>query len=150
LEAVKASGLRRVLVEVDDEGILAGAPYADFEQLIDAHSLRESQIEARLRIVRERPFYGPGAHLFMQLLEEEKSVLEVCRRMGMSYTKGRAIIANMEEQLGCQIIESHQGGRDGGYSFITEKGRELMRNYADFYSEDDVYPRELSKKYFAD
>jgi len=147
--AVKSSGLRRVLVEVDDEGVLANVPDdTNLERLVNGHSLRELMIDANIRIVSEKPFYSNATHLFMQLIEEEKSVLNACRRIGISYSKGRSIIAIMEEQLGYPVLDSYQGGRDGGYSFITEKGKELMRNYEDLCSEARVYLRELSNKYF--
>jgi len=149
--AVKASGLRRVLVEVDDEGVLANVPHdTNIERLVDGHSLRELMIDAKIRIISEKSFYSHAAHLFMQLIEEERSVLNACRRMGLSYSKGRSIIALMEEQLGYHVLESYQGGREGGYSFITEKGRVLMRNYDDLCVEARQCLRELSKKYFKD
>jgi len=153
--AVKSSGLRRVLVEVDDEGILANVGHDEnFERLIDGHSLRESYLDAKLRIVREKPFYGHGVHMLLQLIEEEHSISGACRRMGMSNSKGRNIIANMEQQLGYPVIESRQGTlkgmNPGGFSVVTERGRELMSRYDNLCSEARICLRELYKKHFTD
>jgi len=147
--AINASGLRRRLVEVEDEGILADVAHDDdYEHLIVGHSLQNSQLNVRLRIMREKPFYGPGAHQLLQLTEETRSIREACRRMGVSYGKGRAMVALMEKQLGYPVIVSKQGGAAGGYSSVSEKGRELMRTYSDFCAEANSYLNVLFERYF--
>ena len=153
--AVKASGLRRVLVEVDDEGIHANVRHdKNLEKLIDCHSLREPYLDAKLRIISEKPFYGGGAHMLLQMIEEEHSLSGACRRMGMSNSRGKTIITNMEQQLGYQVLESRQGtkkgGNPGGSSVVTERGRELMRRYDNLCSEARIYLRDLYKKHFTD
>jgi molybdate transport repressor ModE-like protein len=147
--AIKASGLQCNFVEVNDEGILADVLQNNYLRLIDGHSLRESQADAKIRIVRERPFYGPGAHLLLQLIDETKSVREACRRMNMSYTKGRGILVLMEQQLGYPVIVSQVGGPIGSYTVVTEKGKELMSKYADFCAEAKECLNKLFQKHFA-
>jgi len=147
--AVKAAGVARNLVEVDDEGILSHAQEEQGNaQLIGGHSLRESHPEFRLRIAREKPFYGPGAHQLMQLTGETASLREACRRMGISYGKGRAIISTIEQQLGRPVMESRQGGKTGGHSVLTEDGKKLMQDYAAFYAEAKGCLHELFQKHF--
>ena len=149
--AIKAAGVPYNLVEVDDEGILANIHYDNaYAHIINKHSLRESYPDFRIRIVREKPFYGPGAHQLLQLTEETNSLREACRQMGISYGKGRAIIALMEQQLGYPVIISQQGGKTGGYSVVTEEGKKLMRKYNEFHMEARQYLQELFGKYFTD
>ena len=149
--ALKTSGLPYSLVEVDDEGILAHIDHADdFTHLLAGHSLRHSRPDLRIRIVKEKPFYGPGAHQLMQLVEETHSLRDACRRMGISYGKGRAIMSLMEQQLGYTIIESQQGGSTGGHSELTMEGKELMRKYSAFSTAATRSLQELFDIYFPD
>lgn len=149
--AVKASGLQCNYIEVVDEGVLANVRNTQAnEQLISGHSLMELRHDIKIRIAREKPFYGPGSHHLLQLTSETSSLREACRNMGISYSKGRKIIALMEQQFGERVIESKQGGKAGGRSVVTEKGLELMRNYAEFCSEANHKVGELFVKYFGD
>ena len=100
-------------MDVDDEGILSDALDKKIGRLNDGYSFRESMIDAKIRVVRDKPYYGPGAHLLMQLIDEEQSVRKACIRMGLSYSRGRSILANIEQQLGCSVLERRQGGRAG-------------------------------------
>lgn len=148
--AMEASGLQRTLVEVEDEGVLTNVHYEnDYEHLVAGHDLMELHPDIRIRIVREKPFYGPGAQQLLQLTEEISSLREACRRMGISYSKGRGIIALMEQQLGYPVIESHQGGKHGGYSIVTQKGKDLISSYTGFCVEAKQRLQELFGKYFA-
>ena len=147
--AIRASGLRRTIVEVEDEGVLTNVGYEnDYSYLADRHSLRESYPDFRIRIVREKPYYGPGAHQLLQLTEETASLREACRRMGISYGKGRAILAIMERQLGYPAVESQQGGSTGGHSIVTEEGKKLMRRYAEFTAEARKSIQDLFDKHW--
>ena len=63
---VKALGLQRRLVEVDDEGILVDSRCdTDLEHLIAGHSLQEPHPGIKLTVVKEKPCYGPGLHLLL-------------------------------------------------------------------------------------
>jgi len=149
--AIEASGLRRNFIEVDDEGILIHTKDdEDYAAYIAEHSLRQSYPDFRFRIVREKAFYGPGAHQLMQLTEETNSLREACRRMGISYGKGRAILSLMEQQLGYPVVESRQGGSAGGYSAVTDKGKELMDRYSAYCTEARAYLQDLFYEVFPD
>jgi len=146
--AIKASYLCRQLIDVDDEGVLIDISGGKDHRRPASFDLTELCPDARIRVVRERPFYGPGAHQLLQLTGEEGSLREACRLMGISYNKGRGIISLIEQQLGCPVIESKQGGKTGGHSSLTPKGEELVRNYAEFYSEAKQCLDELFLKHF--
>lgn len=149
-DAAEASGLERRFVDVDDEGVLTNVHYeADYEQLLSEHILREICPDVRISLVRERSFYDPDVHQLLQLTEETGSLREACRRMGMSYSKGRGIMALIEQQLGYSVIESRQGGKDGGYSIVTAEGKELARKYSDFCARAHKYMDELFAECFA-
>lgn len=88
------------------------------------------------------------AHQLLQLTQETGSLLEACRCMGISYSKGCKIISNLEQNMGCPVLERTRGGREGGASTVTEAGQELIRSYAAFCKEAKEYLTELFPKYF--
>jgi len=149
--AVEASGFQRRFVDVEDEGVLTNVHYEkkkNYVHLVAGHDLMQLSPDIRIRIVREKPFYGPGAHQLLQLTEEINSLREACRRMGISYSKGRGIISIMEQQLGYPVIETQQGGPTGGHSVLTKKGRELISGYTGLCAEVRQYMQGLFDKYF--
>jgi molybdate transport repressor ModE-like protein len=147
--AVKVSGLRSGFVEVEDEGILTNVHGGtEYGHLLAEHNLRKLYPDIKVRITREKPFYGPGSHLLLQLTHETGSLREACRHMGISYGKGRMIIKRMEQQLEYAVIESQQGGRKGGKSVVTAEARKLMRNYTEFLEESKQCVNEIFLKHF--
>jgi molybdate transport repressor ModE-like protein len=146
--AVKELGVQKVIA-VEDEGVLANIQGgASYDHLVARHDLSEVHPVFRLQLMKEKVFYGPGAQQLLQLVVETGSLLDACRHMGISYTKGRKIISNMEQQLGYPIIESQQGGKTGGVSFVTEAGRKLMHRYTLFHTEANQCLSALFEKHF--
>lgn len=147
--AIRAAGTARTLVEVADEGVLANLRRGEpCEHLAARHAQAELRPAFRFQLMRDQPFYGPGAHQLLQLTEETGSLLDACRHMGISYSKGRKIIANLERQLGGPVLESTRGGKAGGASTVTEAGRTLMGNYTAFCREAEACLEELFHKHF--
>ena len=68
--------------------------------------------------------------------------------MKISLNKGRTIINRIEDQLGCQIIKTQQGGVNGGYSSTTDFAKTLMQNFENFSKEADEILSQLFKKHF--
>lgn len=147
--AVAASGLPVRTVSVEDEGILADVQDAAIcSHLVAEHDLAELHFDLRLRLMKERAFYGPGTHQLLQLTEETGSLLDACRLMGISYSKGRKLIFKTERQMGYAVIESQQGGKTGGRSIVTAKGKELMAAYSGLTAEARQCLQQLFQKYF--
>ena len=148
--AIRASGVERVLLEVEDEGILANTrDNAACESLLSGRREEELRPAFRFQLVGDQPFYGPGAHQLLKLIQETGSLLEACRCMGISYSKGRKMISNLERNMGCPILERTRGGREGGASTVTEAGQELIRSYDAFCKEAKEYLTGLFPKYFS-
>ena len=147
--AIRASGVERVMLEVEDEGVLAHIQ----DDVACEHVLsrwKESLRPAfRFQLMREQPFYGPGAHQLLQLTKETGSLLDACRCMGISYTKGRKIISNLEQNMGCPILERIRGGKAGGMSTVTPAGQALIDNYNKFCKAAEAYLTELFYEIFS-
>lgn len=147
--AITFSGLNRHFVNVDDPGILSDIQKSQsYEELIAEHDASRLRASFRFRLLRECPFYGPGVHQLLLLTEECGSLSEACRYMGISYSKGRKMISTLKEQTGHAVLETHPGGKGGGYSHLTKETRELMQRYDAFCTEAQEAFQNLFEKYF--
>lgn len=147
--AIEAAEIPRKIIETDDPGIRADSRDDTVcESLLADHDLMKMWVSCKTRIHREKGFYGPGAHQLLQLTEEFGSLSQACQHMGISYSKGRKIIATLEDQLGVPILETRQGGKAGGFSRLTHAAVEMMRRYSAFREEAEAAVQEIFLKHF--
>jgi len=93
--------------------------------------------------------FGEGPYRLLKLIEKTGSINRAAAEMEMSYRKAWKILKMVEEKLGFELIERKIGGMDGGGSQITEKGKEIMKNYGRFREEVKASLEKLFNKYFA-
>ena len=55
--------------------------------------------------------------------------------MEVSYRKVWGDLKKIEEILGFKIIEKFRGGKDGGFTYLTDEGSKLIQNYIEFRSD---------------
>ncbi|MEG1549540.1 MAG: NTP transferase domain-containing protein [Ruthenibacterium sp.] len=135
-----ASAEKRGFATVDDGGILCNLKTAeDVKSAVDAYDKRSLHVAVRLRLVKERPFFGPGAAQLLSLIAETKSVSVACQQMGISYSKGWKILSTMEEQTGRVLTVRQQGGKNGGTAYLTQDGAELLSTFRLFEERCNVY-----------
>lgn len=65
----------------------------------------------------------------LRLIKEKGSLKAATEEAGISYRKAWGDLKDAEENLGYQIIEKQRGGREGGKTFLTEKGLKLIEAY---------------------
>ncbi len=149
--AINANKFTRNFIETEDPGVLNESKYnVSYDELIPDHDINQLRASFKIMIGREKVFYGPGAHHLLMLTDEFGSLLEACRHMGISYSKGRKIISVMVQQLGKDILQTQQGGKTGGYSQLTDEALRLMDTYRAFNEEAEEMLQEVFKKHFKD
>ena len=121
-------GVEECPVPVEDEGALA-SQREHYTRLLARRREEPIQVTFKLRLCRERPFFGPGTVQLLTLIDETESVRLACQRMGVSYSKGWKMIAVMEEELGERMVLRRQGGKNGGAASLTPAGRTLLDRY---------------------
>lgn len=117
---------------------------------VQSGKLPKLRPEIKLSLAREQSFYGPGVHQLMSIIEKTESIRLACSQMGISYSKGWKLINRIEAAYGFKVLNRQPGGRDGGKSVVTEKGKELMEKYEAFAAESTTKIDELFSKYFGD
>lgn len=107
------------------------------------------KIESKFLIVKDgEKIFGEGPYRLLKSIEELGSINKAAERFDMSYSKALAIIKKAEKYLGYSLLERVTGGVHGGGSFLTEKGRQLVKNYEDFTGEAREAVEEIFKRKF--
>jgi molybdate transport system regulatory protein len=79
--------------------------------------------------------FGDGPHELLKRVDRTKSLHRAANQMGMAYSNAWRLILTIEKRLGFALIERKVGGRSGGGSRVTPRGKELMKQYRLFQKE---------------
>lgn len=147
--AIYHAGLDRTAVPVDDAGILEDVQRTpEARRLPGTQELQKLCPEVEITLCKEQPFFGPQTLQLLRLTQETGSLLAACRRVGVSYSKGRGMIAAAEAQLGGALLARQQGGASGGSSVVTARGAQLMQRYRAYCDAVQASARDLFGVYF--
>ncbi len=69
----------------------------------------------------------------LAMIDRYGSILAAARILGIPYSRAWESIAKIERILGVRIIEAKRGGKRGGGTRLTDKGRDLLQKYVDFF-----------------
>lgn len=72
---------------------------------------------------------GKGGAALLGAIEELGSIRAAAESCGMSYNYAWGMIKDIEKNLGQAVVDRKRGGKDGGESQLTERGRELLSLY---------------------
>lgn len=134
--ALLETGVKLERIEVKDEGILFDADtQEDFKELLKHHNEHMLRPKIKLLLAKEDEFLDQKAAMLLRLIHETSSVRLSSERLNISYRKAWSLLNNMEEQLGFSVVTRHQGGAEGGYSELTEEGKDLLTRYMNFIKE---------------
>lgn len=132
-----SKGLGNLLrISVNDLGaVMAADTKEDYEKLLKLHNARLLRPEISVKICGNKEFLDGNAVMFLKQIEIFGSVREACKKCGISYSKGWKIINDCEKELGCDMVERQQGGKDGGRSALTGEGKKIIASFERLESE---------------
>jgi len=88
------------------------------------------QVKYRIWLEKEGKFLlGEGSARLLLAIDETGSLSLASKKTGISYKKAWQIIKNIETLSGEKLIISKKGGSHGGGTILTEKGKELLKEY---------------------
>lgn len=96
----------------------------------------------------EDRFFGPGVRELLKGIRQYGSLRIACQNMGLSYSKGRKILKNLEERLQVPVIQCVRGGNSGGSTELTEQGCALLEQYIAFETQIRQYADVQFQHYF--
>ena len=76
-----------------------------------------------------RPVIGEGRVAMLNAIDENGSIIEAARTLGISYRKIRGAISDMEGSVGESLVKTHRGGGHGGGACLTSHAYALVDNY---------------------
>ena len=103
-----------------------------------------------LRVYGEEKIFGPGIAELMEHVDELHSLRKATAAMGMAYSKAWNIVKNTENALGFPLLETHIGGKGGGYAELTDRGRQFLAAYRQFESVVHAYADEIFEDLFGE
>lgn len=77
----------------------------------------------------DEKFFGEGPTRLLRGVERTGSLRAASAEMNMAYTKALKLVRNAETALGFSLITSVAGGKSGGGSVLTEKGKKWLTRY---------------------
>lgn len=151
MQAIYASNIEIHRVEVEDKGILCKTDMPEeYETLVLSHNSQLFRPVLSLRLARENIFFGPDAARLLCLIQDTGSVKLACQRMNLSYSKGWTILKKISAGVGAPVTEGKQGGPNGGYTELTEKGLWLVERFRAYESDCRSYAEKSFYKYFSE
>ncbi|MDN5352080.1 MAG: molybdenum cofactor cytidylyltransferase [Clostridiales bacterium] len=147
--AVFSTSMLVSAVSVDDRGILLDIDSETASQKhIDMHNRQLLRPIMNLSLAREQNFMNSLTANLLEIIAETNSVKLACERLKISYSLGWKMLKTIEKNLGKPIVSKSRGGIGGGYSELTEDGKELLRRYRMFQKECFKFAEENFEKWF--
>ncbi len=149
--ALASNAIEAVPIDVADEGVLLDVEReASFDRLLASHSMRSLHPDVAITLACETAFFDKQAQQLLSAIDETHSIRLACQRLGISYSKGWKWIGQIEGQLGFTVVDSKQGGKSGGVSVLTDRGRALVDSYCAFCAELKGQVSEAFARHFKD
>jgi len=131
--AIQNVGVERQWLEIEDEGILYDTDDVDrLDQLLGRYNQHILHPFVRISIEKESLFFNSRTKLLLILIQETHSVRSACRHIALSYSKAWNMLNRLEEELGYAVVERKHGGSNGGKTYLTKEGAELLAKFRQF------------------
>ncbi len=142
-DAMKQQAEVTTMIEVDDKGILIDMDAKmTYEAQVNVHTRQLLRPIVDIQLSRENIFFSQLDVHFLEIISETNSVKLACERLKISYSRGWKRLRLIEQNLGEPVVTTARGGIGGGYTELTDSGRELLKNYWEFDNEVKRYANE--------
>lgn len=136
-------------IPVYDLGIFMDADTVeDFEKLIKLHDEQLIRPQVKVRLLKKNPFFGPGTAKLLRQIEYSGSMAEASKLLGISYSKSRIMIQELEAELDRKVVERQQGGQHGGNARLTDYGKSILKSYEQYEKELEQFAQIKYKEIF--
>lgn len=147
--AIQEIGLMIHDVEVEDEGtVLDMDTPQQYSELLRKQGDRKIRIKNKLVVGTDKLFFGPETAQLLEMVDLTGSITAASEAMHMSYSKAWKMLNLVEEELGYKVVLRHNGGTEGGGTFLTAQGKRLLASYRGMQQELKKAADRLLAKYF--
>ena len=88
---------------------------------------------------KDEKFFGNGPLYLLEGVRKYGSLSASAKAMNMSYSKAFKLIRRSEEALGFRLLDSVSGGKEGGFSVLSNKGETFLSIYKDYAMANRIY-----------
>lgn len=90
----------------------------------------EPSMILKIRILHEDLFaFGPGKAALLDAIARHQSISGAGREMGLSYSKTRRLVDEMNLSFRSPLVETSRGGSERGGAAVTEAGRRVLEAF---------------------
>ena len=92
------------------------------------------ELSTKLYLVTDdgQKFMGAGVLWLLENVGETGSLLAASEKMGMSYTKARGLLENLEKELGRTMVDRKKGGAMRSGATLTPFAKKYISLYREF------------------
>ncbi len=80
---------------------------------------------------------GDGKWHILKAIEKYGSLMAATEALGITYRKTWGDLKEIEKSFGFPLLEKVRGGKEGGSSYLTPQGRELVKAFDEFHDNSD-------------
>lgn len=92
----------------------------------------------------EGTFLGYGRVVLLEQIKESGSLAQAARSMEMSYKHAWDLLASMNRQAGCKLVETSRGGKSGGGARLTPAGEQAIVIFLRYHGRFQEVLQEMS------
>jgi len=81
-------------------------------------------------------------------IDRVNSIVAAANEMKISYRKAWGIVNRVERKLGFPLVIKKRGGAEGGHTYLSEEGHQLIDGYIELSSQFDNSISDIAKKFF--
>lgn len=102
----------------------------------------------RLRIISDKPFFGPGTAELLEAVRDTGCVRVAAENIGLSYSKARKMIATFKMETGRDAVIAERGGIGGGSASLTDYAHAFLYAYRSWERECREHEEESFARHF--
>ncbi len=110
---------------------------------------KELHAVVSVRLFTDQKSFGPGIAELLRRVDEHHSLRAAAQSMEMAYSKAWTITKNAENALGCKLLTSSTGGKNGGGAALTDDARHILDAYERCCEQVRAYTDKLVAEEFA-
>ncbi len=94
----------------------------------------------------EGTFLGYGRVVLLERIREHGSLARAAHSMEMSYKHAWDLLASMNRQAGCKLVEASRGGKGGGGARLTPAGERAIAVFQEYHARFQGVLQEMTEK----
>ncbi len=88
---------------------------------------------------QNKGMFGDGKWRLLEAIDKYSSIKKAAEILNISYRKSWDSLKKAENYLGFKLIIKQRGGKHGGLTILTKKGKELIKAYSNYHNDIKIF-----------